>query len=109
MLANPLRPYHIESVYSGEEALAQIRLSPPDLILLDLGLPDLNGMQLVAILRAHPVWHSIPIVIVSAQDELDGLEVLHGALTITKAGGLLPGDLIRWLGALMGTRTPSVS
>lgn len=51
MLANPLRPYHIESAYSGEEALAQIRLSPPDLILLDLGLPDLNGMQLVAILR----------------------------------------------------------
>jgi CheY-like chemotaxis protein len=103
MLANPLRPYQIESAYSGEEALAHLRLSPPDLLLLDLGLPDLNGAQLVEIMRGHPVWRSIPIVVVSAQDELDGLEVLHGALTVTKAGGLLPGDLIRWLGAVMGT------
>jgi CheY-like chemotaxis protein len=115
MLANPLRPYRIESAYSGEEALANLRLSPPDLVLLDLGLPDLNGVQVVEILRAHPILRSIPIVVVSAQDELDGLEVLQGALTVTKAGGLLPGDLIRWLGASMGTsqrspiwqRTPS--
>jgi signal transduction histidine kinase/CheY-like chemotaxis protein len=109
MLANPLRPYRIESAYSGEEALANLRLSPPDLILLDLGLPDLNGVQLVEILRAHPILRSIPIVVVSAQDELDGLEVLHGALMMTKAGGLLPGDLIRWLNAFMGTpqRSPT--
>ena len=103
MLANPLRPYRIESVYSGEEALASLHLTPPDLILLDLGLPDMNGVELVEILRRHPVWHSIPIVIVSAQDELDGLEVMHGALTVSKAGGLLPGDLVRWLGAFMGS------
>jgi CheY-like chemotaxis protein len=109
MLANPLRPYRIESAYSGEEALANLRLSPPDLILLDLGLPDLNGVQLVEILRAHPILRSIPIVVVSAQDELEGLEVLHGALMMTKAGGLLPGDLIRWLNAFMGTpqRSPT--
>lgn len=103
MLTNPLRPYRIESAYSGEEALAKLRLSPPDLVLLDLGLPDINGVQLVGILRAHPVWRSIPIVVVSAQDELDGLEVLQGALTVTKAGGLLPGDVLQWLGAVMGT------
>jgi hypothetical protein len=43
-------------------------------------------------------------VVVSAHDEMDGLEVLHGALTVTKAGGLLPGEVIRWLGAVMGTK-----
>jgi CheY-like chemotaxis protein len=105
MLVNPLRPYRIESAYSGEEVLAKLRLSPPDLLLLDLGLPDLNGVHLVGMLRAHPVWRSIPIIVVSAQDELDDLEVLQGAMTVTKAGGLLPGDLIRWLGAVTGPKT----
>lgn len=105
MLANPLRPYQIESAHSGEEALALLRLSPPDLLLLDLSLPDLDGSELVEILRGHPLWHSIPIVIVSALDELDGLEILHGALTVAKAGGLLPVDLIRWLGAVMDNPT----
>ena len=110
MLANPLRPYTIESAYCGEEALAKLRLSLPELILLDLGLPDMDGMQVVEILRAHPIWRSIPIVVVSAQDDLDGLEVLHGPFTVAKGGGLLPGDLIRWLGGVMGvpvaTATP---
>jgi CheY-like chemotaxis protein len=104
MLVNPLRPYRIECAYSGEEALAKVRLSPPDLLLLDLGLPDLHGVHLVEMLRAHPVWRSIPIIIVSAQDELDDLEVLQGTMAVTKAGGLLPGDLIRWLGAVMGIK-----
>ncbi|RIK38238.1 MAG: hypothetical protein DCC57_21050, partial [Chloroflexi bacterium] len=100
MLANPLRPLRVESAYSGVEALARLRLSPPDLILLDLGLPDLSGAQVVETLRAHPVWRSIPVVVVTAQDELDGLEVLPGAFTVTKAGGLLPGDLVHWLEAI---------
>lgn len=104
MLINPLRPYRIEAVHSGEEALAMIQLSPPDLLLLDLGLPGMSGVELVEVLRAHPVWHSIPIIIVSAQDELDGLEVMQGVITLTKGGGLLPGDLIRWLSAVMGTK-----
>jgi CheY-like chemotaxis protein len=102
MLVNPLRPMRVASAYSGEDALSSLRLSPPDLVLLDLGLPDISGAQLVSILRDHHVWRSIPIVVVSAQDELEELEVLTGTLSVTKAGGLLPSDLIRWISTLVG-------
>ena len=51
-------------VNTGEEALTMISSHCPDLVILDLGLPDMDGMQ---ILKAVRQWSKVPIVVVSAR------------------------------------------
>lgn len=107
MLNSPVRPYQVSVAYSGEEALALIRHRPPDLVLLDLNLPDISGMQVIEQLRSQPSWRKIAIVVVSALDDLDNLEMLEGSLSITKVNGLLPGGLVRWVQSVLETATPT--
>ena len=51
-------------VGSGEEALTMIASHCPDLIVLDLGLPDMDGMEVLKQVRA---WSSVPVIVVSAR------------------------------------------
>jgi len=100
-LNNPVRYYQVTTAHSGQEALAMLHQHHPDLILLDLVLPDLNGYQILEELRANPAWCAIPTVIVSAQDELEQLETVQGSLFVTKADGILPGQLVQWIQQLL--------
>ena len=59
--------YDVLSVTSGEEALVKIHTSPPDLIILDLMLPKMNGMEVCAALKQDPQYRQIPIIIFTAQ------------------------------------------
>ena len=66
--------YDTLAVRSGAEALAMISSHCPDLIVLDLGLPDMDGME---VLRSVRKWSSLPVVVVSArQPERDKVEAL---------------------------------
>ena len=49
----------------GSEALKKAASLAPDLVLLDLGLPDIDGKEVIAKLRS---WSSVPIVVLSARD-----------------------------------------
>jgi len=55
-------------------AFAEIRKQPPDLILLDLGLPGGGGLNLMQRLQSIPKYAVIPIVVVSAQPRSTGIE-----------------------------------
>jgi CheY-like chemotaxis protein len=50
----------------GAEALDRARIAPPDVILLDLKLPDLDGVDVLRRLRSDPATRSVPVVLVSA-------------------------------------------
>ena len=71
--------YVVETANTGEEALAALRRAPPDLILLDVMLPDLSGTELCSRIRADQRLASVPIIMLSAKsEEIDrvvGLEV----------------------------------
>ena len=62
-------------VGSGEEALTMIASHCPDLIVLDLGLPDMDGME---VLKSVRKWSNLPVVVVSARnhehDKVDALD-----------------------------------
>ncbi|AVL00902.1 response regulator YycF [Pediococcus inopinatus] len=68
--------YEVITAYDGEEALEKVEDDSPDLILLDLMLPKIDGLEVARRVRAK---HSIPIIMVTAKDsELDkvvGLEL----------------------------------
>ncbi|MCL6432276.1 MAG: response regulator, partial [Anaerolineae bacterium] len=97
LLDSPVRRYQVVNAYSGHEALEMIQHRQPDLVLLDMVLPDISGHQVIARIRADPRWRDLPIVVVSAQDEIDTVGALPGAMLIAKASGILPGEIVRWV------------
>lgn len=64
-----LRPegYVTRRAAGGREALASVAEDPPDLILLDLRMPGMDGGQVASALKADPATRSIPIIMVTAQ------------------------------------------
>ena len=63
----PAPEYHVVRAYSGAEALALVRQVDPDLILLDLSMPVMDGFEVVAALHRDPETAHIPIVVVTAR------------------------------------------
>lgn len=57
--------YDVIAAVNGTEALKAAAMQAPDVILLDLGLPDMDGKDVIAELR---VWSKVPIVVLSARD-----------------------------------------
>lgn len=57
--------YEVVEAGTGAEALKAVATQAPDLVILDLGLPDMDGKEVIASLRG---WSDIPIVILSARD-----------------------------------------
>ena len=66
------RHYEVRAVLDGGQALRQAVVWQPDLVILDLGLPDLDGVKVIEELRA---WSQMPIIVLSgrggSQDEVD--------------------------------------
>jgi len=63
--------YVTRSAASGGEALAAIADNPPDLILLDVMMPGLDGRQVAKAVKADPATRKIPIIMVTAQTDRD--------------------------------------
>jgi DNA-binding response OmpR family regulator len=95
----------VRTAATGWEALDLIQQDRPDLVLLDLMLPDLDGFGVGEILRREPRTATLPIVIISAWASLDsrhlGLEL--GALDyLTKP--FSPHELVERVNRLTGAR-----
>jgi two-component system phosphate regulon response regulator PhoB len=71
--------FTVEARGRGDEALEEIRKSPPDLILLDLMLPGMDGLEIARLLKRSPKTAAVPLIMLTAKDtELDrivGLEL----------------------------------
>jgi threonine synthase len=88
--------YLIREAASGAEALADAHRSPPDLIILDLMMPDMDGLEVIGRLKAQPQTANLPVIVVTAKvlsgDEKKRLEGDFARL-LTK-GDLLSEDLL---------------
>lgn len=61
--------YKVKPVPNGKLALAAAEIEPPDLILLDIMMPDLDGYQVCKQLKSNKKTREIPIIFISAIDE----------------------------------------
>jgi len=87
------------TAYSGRDALRRVREERPDIVLLDLVMPDLNGFEVAALLRQDPELASIPLVAVTAATPGEDEVAVEGAfLSLYRKGPFHPGELVQFLG-----------
>jgi CheY-like chemotaxis protein len=92
------RRYRVRSATSGAGALAEMRAQPPDLVLLDLLMPDLDGYGVLEAMRADEDLRKVPVVVISARG-IEEESVIAEALELARPGGLSVGELMRCLRA----------
>jgi len=100
-----VREYQVEVAATGTEALEIAARHPPDLVILDLGLPDLDGVEVIQGLRG---WTKAPIIVLSGRaDSTDKVEALDAGADdyITKPFGVEE-LLARMRAAVRRTGTP---
>lgn len=93
-------PYRIQRASSGAQALSMASKTPPDVVILDIGLPDISGYELLQRLRRLPGIECPPAVAFTShqQEKIKSLRLGADAF-VSKAGG--GGDLLPTVEALM--------
>lgn len=101
------RGYDVALARSGAGALAAATAQPPDVVILDLGLPDLDGVAVIEGLRG---WSAAPIIVLSARyDERAKVSALDAGASdyVTKPFGM--GELLARLRAALRRAAPSTT
>jgi CheY-like chemotaxis protein len=93
MLTSLERDYQILLARDGQEALAILQEYCPQVILLDLVMPNMDGFQLLELRRQQPRLREIPVVIISARDPA-GQPIVSNILAATLGGGLSVSQLL---------------
>jgi putative two-component system response regulator len=63
--------YRVREADNGASALEEILREPPDVVLLDIGMPEMDGLQVTRILRSTPATALLPIILVTARGRVD--------------------------------------
>ncbi|MBE2198514.1 MAG: response regulator [Anaerolinea sp.] len=66
--------YEICEAEDGEEALQKIEATPPDIVLLDVMMPNMDGLTLCHHLRGHQATAQLPIIMLSAKTNFNSIE-----------------------------------
>ena len=91
--------------HNGQEALHLIRTEKPDLVLLDLVMPEIDGYGVLEQIAVDPSLAGMPVIIISARAD-DYNEGLPGPIQISRAGGFRLGEIVHTLEATLNTLTP---
>src|SRR5579883_2930235 len=108
MIRGGSRRYQVLRAYGGRAALDLMRERRPDVVVLDLVMPDLDGYDVLREMRLRDDLRDIPVVAVTARG-YETETIAAGALSITREGGLSVGELMACLRAALDTLTAGSS
>ena len=97
----------VQEAANGREAMDRLQQSKPDLILLDLMMPEMDGFQVVATLQKEAGWRDIPVIVITALD-LDAKDhdrLNSGVQSVLVKETFQPADLVERIRRLAQTRT----
>ena len=96
----------VREAVNGRAALEQVEAARPDLILLDLMMPEMDGFEFARRLRERPEWQAIPVIVLTAKDitEADRLRLNGYVEKIVQKGVWDQGALLREVRALISAR-----
>jgi CheY-like chemotaxis protein len=101
------RGFEVRVAYNGQSALASVEQRRPDLVLLDIMMPQMSGMEVLDRLRANPATAGLPVILVTAKDQDEDLLAgyKYGAdYYITKPFSAK--QLLYGIGLVLGTERP---
>ncbi len=100
-----VKGYGVQSAYSGQEVFNLLGEQKPDLILLDIMMPEMDGLEVLRRLKAAPETSSIPVILLSVLDQLKDISTgynmgsdhyitkpFRNTQLMTAINGLLSGD-----------------
>lgn len=93
MLISSSRGYQVLDATDGQQALGTLGRTHPDVVLLDLLMPNMDGFKFLAAKSEEPSLRDIPVVVISARDPTMQ-PVVSDSLAITQAGGLSARQLL---------------
>lgn len=89
--------FKVETAANGAEGLKCLRRTTPDLILLDLVMPWINGLEVLTTLRSDPVTEDVPVIVITGTatrpEDLNGLgpvDIVHKPFEIERLMNLIP-------------------
>ncbi|MEN6479138.1 MAG: ATP-binding protein [Anaerolineales bacterium] len=97
--------YHVLRASSGQRALTLLRERQPDVMLLDLVMPGMDGYTLLRAKSLDETIRHIPTIAISAQDPMAG-PIASSSLTISRSGGLQMQDLLNVIKLTVQTLAP---
>lgn len=98
--------FEVREAGGGEEGLAKAFRQPPDLILLDVMMPGLNGYQVCKQLRADPRTAHVPVIILTARSQrIDQKTALEAGADLYLSKPVTPNDLIEKVNELLSRPT----
>jgi CheY-like chemotaxis protein len=107
MLETTGRAFDLRRAYDGAEGLQAMRARRPDLLLLDLIMPDVDGFEVLAEIRREPGLADLPVVLLTATSLADdALAQRDSQMVISRPGGLRPAEVLRCLRAVVGVLEP---
>jgi len=96
----------VQEAANGREALGRLQEGKPELILLDLMMPEMDGFQVVAALQKEPSWRDIPVIVITALDldDKDRERLNSGVQSVLVKETFRPADLVERIRRLADTR-----
>ena len=87
--------YIVRKAYGGVEGMALMQLQPPDVVLLDLLMPDIDGLTILEHMKTIPKLAHIPVIMISARGASESVaSSIQGMLTVKKQNGFQPIELV---------------
>jgi len=96
----------VEEAANGREALARVQADKPDVILLDLMMPEMDGFAVVAALQKEARWSDIPVIVITARDldAEDRARLNSGVQSVLVKETFRPADLVEHIRRLASSK-----
>ena len=103
--------WSVQEAANGREALARLQADKPDVILLDLMMPEMDGFGVVAALQKEAGWRDIPVVVITSRDldAKDRERLNSGVQSVLVKETFRPADLVERIRRLVSTQSLVIS
>jgi len=101
----------VQEAGNGREALARLQADTPDMILLDLMMPEMDGFSVVAALQKESSWRDIPVIVVTSRDldAEDRARLNSGVQSVLVKETFRPAELVERIRRLVHGKAPVVN
>ena len=103
--------YDVRIAQNGEEGMSLIEKEKPDLVLLDIIMPVMGGIEMLETLKKNPSWEDIPVILLTNVGEKDSIQKVHqlGVADYLIKSHFTPAEVIEKIEAVLTKPSATIS